>query len=616
MDAQEILNALNLGEGKDWEFKGAKGGLPGNLWETYSAMANTDGGVIVLGIKEQGGKFYVEDLTDPARMKQDFWNLANNRQKINLNLLSNHDVTIETMEAKSVIAIRIPRATRRQRPVYVGQNPLEGTYRRYQEGDYKCTQDEVGRMLADQADEPADSLILEHFNLSDLDPVSLQQYRQRFSSRDPEHPWLSVDDRGFLEKLGGWRRDRQTDKEGLTVAGLLMFGKDEAIRDSLALPQYWLDYRERLSDDSAVRWTDRVTIDGTWVANLFYFYQRVIMKLFADLKTPFQMGADLFRRDETIVHEAIREALVNALIHADYRGMGGIVIEKYRDRIEMSNPGSLLLAIEQVLKGGVSECRNKSLQKMFLMIGGGEQAGSGMDKIRKGWASQQWRLPGIEETTRPDRVRVVLPMVSLLPEESLERLQVRFGNKLKKLDPLEVQALVTADVEGGVSNSRMQQICDKHPFDLTRLLQRLVNKGMLTQDGQKRGATYRLPGPSTIRSSQSVKNSSHKGDSSHKGEKDSSHISGIASEEELEALVRIAVPAVSNRRLPPEETRRIILRLCENPYLTAVEIGELMDRNPMGLRSRFLTPMVEEGLLLRKYPYEPNRPDQAYKTKK
>ena len=195
-------------------------------------------------------------------------------------------------------------------------------------------------MLADQAEEPADSRILDHFGIDDLDKPSLKQYRQRFAARSPDSSlarhWTTE---AFMDKLGGWRKDRTTGQEGLTVAGLLMFGKDEAIRDPAAIPEYHLDYREKLSDDPSVRWTDRLTIDGTWVANLFQFYQRVIQRLTADLKIPFQLGADLFRKDDTIVHEAIREALVNALIHADYRGQGGIVIEKYRDRFELSNPG-------------------------------------------------------------------------------------------------------------------------------------------------------------------------------------------------------------------------------------------------------------------------------------
>ena len=106
-----------------------------------------------------------------------------------------------------------------------------------------------------------------------------------------------------------------------------------------------------------------------------------MQKLSIDLKIPFQLNADLFRKGETIVHEAIREALVNALIHADYLGQGGVIIEKYKDRFEFSNPGSLLISIDQLLKGNTSECRNKSLQIMFTMIGAAERAGSGIDKI-------------------------------------------------------------------------------------------------------------------------------------------------------------------------------------------------------------------------------------------
>ena len=67
MNASDILTAVNAGEDKDWEFKSAKGGMPGSLWVTYSAMANTDGGVIVLGVRENDGDFEVQGLDDPPK---------------------------------------------------------------------------------------------------------------------------------------------------------------------------------------------------------------------------------------------------------------------------------------------------------------------------------------------------------------------------------------------------------------------------------------------------------------------------------------------------------------------------------------------------------------------
>jgi ATP-dependent DNA helicase RecG len=613
MNASEILAAVNAGEDKDWEFKSAKGGIPGSLWETYSAMANTDGGVIVLGVKENDGDFDVQGLDDPAKMEKDFWNTINNRGKVNANLLSNSDVRIVSVEGKPVLVVQVPRAARRQRPIFVGQNPLEGTYRRFNDGDYRCNEGEARRMLADQVDDSLDGQVAEYFGLNDLDPESVRQYRQIFSARSPTHPWIASPDAQFLEQIGAWRMDRISGREGITFAGLMMFGKDRAIVDPAAVPEFHLDYRERLSNDPSVRWTDRIWPDGTWTANLFQFYQRVVQRLTADLKIPFQLRPGMVRNDDTLVHQAIRETFVNAIIHADFRGQGGIVVEKYRDRFEFSNPGTLLLSVEQILKGGVSECRNRLLQTMFSLLGYGEKAGSGFDKIRQGWASQNWRLPIIEETLRPDRVRLVLPMVSLLPEDSMERIKGRFGTKFKKLSPLELQALVTADLEGGVSNLRMRQICSEHPTELTRLLQGLVGRGFLEQDGRGRGTTYRLPGPAD--SSHSVSDSLHKENSSHKMPVDSSHKLEKLSEKELTTLKSIAAPAFAGLRLPPEETRKIILGLCRGRYLTANDLAELMHRNPNGLRNRFLTPLVEEGLLVRKYSAEPNRPDQAYTTK-
>ncbi|MDO8947724.1 MAG: putative DNA binding domain-containing protein [Desulfocapsaceae bacterium] len=603
IDPLAILTRLSWEESDDLEFKSARGGVPKSLWETYSAMANTHGGVILLGVEDDGR---VSGVAEPIRLKKSFWDTINNRGKVSANLISDADLAEVPHEQGTILAIRVPQASRYQRPVFLERNPLTGTYRRNFEGDYHCTEQEVGRMLSDRAEEPADSRILEGFNLADIDQPSLQQYRQRLASHKPTHPWLSEDDKGLLMKLGGWRRDRQGDMEGLTVAGLLMFGTDEAIRE--AVPQYQVDYREKLASDPAIRWTDRLTVDGTWNANLFQFYLRVIQRLAMDLKLPFQLDADLFRKGENEVHEAIREALVNALIHADYQGQGGIVVEKYRDRFEFSNPGTLLISLDQLLRGNVSECRNKALQNMFMMLGAAEKAGSGVDKIRRGWAAQHWRSPLVKEQVQPDRVYWRLPMISLIPEESLARLTELFGAKFSRFSTLEVQALVTADVEGAVDNARMRQITGGHAADITRILQGLVGKKALTQEGQGRWIRYRLP--------VSLKSLHKDVDTVHK-DVHSVHKVGLtllseSAAAELKTLNRIADTARKNKRLPPTEMEQLVLQLCFGRWLTRRQLAEILQRNPDGLRSRFLTPMVEHGLLRLRYPDKPNRTDQAY----
>ncbi len=603
-----ILEAAQVGETTDWEFKSAKGGFPGSFWETYSAMANSEGGVVVLGVSERDGTASLEGLSKEqiARYQKTLWDGLNNRGQVSINLLEPRNIEVVEVGGTALLVIRIPRASRTQRPVYIGANPLGHTYRRRHEGDYRCTDAEVRRMLADADEMPPDHRILTGFSLEDIDEPSLAQYRQRLRAAKGEHPWLALPDRELLERLGGWRRDRASTTEGLTLAGLLMFGKDQAIRDPQAAPNYFVDYREKL--DPELRWTDRIYPDGTWEANLFQFYSRAWTKLASGLPTPFKLEGAM-RRDVTPAHEALREAFVNALIHADYAGAGGVVIERYPDRFVVENPGTLLVSVEQYLAGGVSECRNKSLQQMFLMIGGGERAGSGTDKIRAGWRAQHWRAPRLEVRTEPDRVRLTLPMISLIPAETMDRLRHAFGSRIDSLSPPELQALATADVEGSVSNTRLQELLTDHPVEITRMLNRLCEQGLLVSDNRRRWTTYRLGGGPREPSLFDAGDSSHlAGDSSHLPD-NSSHLA------ENDPALRAIASAVAERgKAPAPEVRAVILSLCRDRYLTADALAGLLNRTAPNLRNRYLTPMVEEGLLRLRYPETPNRPDQAYTT--
>ncbi len=621
----DLFDALaDAAEGNDLEYKAAKGGLPGSFWETYSAMANSQGGTIVLGVAEKHGDFVWEGVPDAAALRNQLWSQLNDRSKVSSNLLT--EAAIHTLErnGRHFVVVQVPRASRAQRPVYIGPNPMAGTFRRAEEGDYRCSDDEVRRMLADQSNQPADARIVEHFGMDDFDPETLKQYRNLFASRAPDHAWLLEDDEGLLFKLGALRRERASGLQGATVAGLLMFGRFEALRE--ALPSYHVDFREKLATDPAVRWSDRLYPDGTWHYNIFQFYQRVIQRLSGDLKMPFQLTRALDRRDDSPTHEALREAVVNALIHADHFGQGGVVIERYADRIELSNAGSLLLSSDQLLRGGISECRNKSLQLMFQMMGRGEKAGSGLDTIRNGWRAQHWRSPRLDETLQPDRVRLTLPTVSLLPPEVENDLRQRFGERFTALTPAEVQAVVTAQIEGSVTNGRMQELTGQHRTDVTGLLRGLVRQGLLQQQKQRRWSSYRVTGedvggvgdshPSGGNSPHSEANSPHSrdGNSPHSGanfphsEGDSHPSTAVDS-----PLWDLAAPA-RTRRLAREALAALILQLCAEQWLSARQLAELLGRDQSNLQTRMLTAMVKAGRLRLLHPEVPNRPDQAYRT--
>ena len=114
-----------------------------------------------------------------------------------------------------------------------------------------------------------------------------------------------------------------------TSAGLLMFGNEhDIVREYNA---YFLDYQEQYDADT--RWTDRIiSSSGDWSGNVYDFYFRVYNKLTQDIKVPFKMEGGT-RVDDTSVHQALREALANCLVNADYYGRQGLVVIKKRDAI-------------------------------------------------------------------------------------------------------------------------------------------------------------------------------------------------------------------------------------------------------------------------------------------
>ena len=262
MNLNSIADIQLLRESLDVECKLAlgengRGALPKDFWPTYSAFANTEGGVVLLGLREKQGEFVLENISDPAKVRKELFDGLNNRQKVSANLLTDRSVQEFVIEGKTLLAVEIPRASRTQRPVFLTTNPLDGhTYRRSNDGDRRVPDVEVKRMLAEQVEDSRDDRILHGYDFDDLCMETFRAYRQVFANREPAHPWNALDDIEFLKQLGGWRQDRQTGESGLTLAGLLMFGWMRTIHESL--PNYMLDYQERAEARTERRWIDRL----------------------------------------------------------------------------------------------------------------------------------------------------------------------------------------------------------------------------------------------------------------------------------------------------------------------------------------------------------------------
>lgn len=649
-----------LAQGRD-----GRGQVPEDFWPTYSAFANTRGGTVILGIREKRGRFEIGGIADPEKIRTDLFTTLNNRQKVNLNLIGEDDIRSVDIDGKSIVVIDVPAANRRQKPIFINGNPITGTYRRLNEADQCCDSETVRRMLAEQVDDTRDARILVNYGLEDISFDTLRTYRQLFRGARPGHPYLDQTDADFLKSIGGWRINRETKEGGLTVAGLLMFGKGESIREEF--PNYSVDYQERPNAKSELRWIDRLTVDGTWSGNIFDFFRLTYRRLAVDLRVPFALR-DGQRQDETPVHVALREALVNCLVHADYDGRASIFVVKRPDMFGFRNPGLMRVPVTQAIEGGESDGRNRILQQMFLLVGAGERAGSGVPKIYKGWKDQHWRAPALYQRDEPsEQTLLELRMADLLPSEVIEELRETFGSPFDSLEPDERLILATAATEGLVNHARMSTICDQHPVDLTRMLQGLVQGKFLAQTGRGRGAAYHIPGsgaltPDTVFGpANNVANAAGGlggelgtlgGEQAGLGGElgalggELSDLGGelagagippqgpLAPNDQGRLVDGLPYPLIDDldklsqglrnalrskafychvvQRASPKIMSKIILALCQKRFVTLRVLADLVDREEKYLRDRIINPMIERGEILRAFPQSPNDPRQAY----
>lgn len=655
IDSEEDIKFLR--EGISLEFKSGvgkdgRGELPKDFWPTYSAFANTDGGTVLLGIKETSFGFEILGIKDVEKVRKDLFNNLNNRQKVSVNLLTDHSVSEHSIDGKTILKIDIPRASRSQRPVYITENPFGNhSFKRLNEGDIALQDSEVKRLIAEQVEDSRDNRILKGFGWSDLSAESFAAYRHVFSSREPSHPFNELNDNDFLRMIGGWKRNREENFEGLTVAALLMFGRYQAIQDEF--PNYMLDYQERPEAKTENRWVDRVTLDGKWSGNLYDFYRRVYLKLTADLKVPFSLrGAE--RQDETPVHIALREALANTLVHADFTDRASILVVKRPDMFGFRNPGLMRVPLDLALKGGESDCRNRTLHHMFRLVGVGEQAGSGVPKIFQGWETQHWNPPKLHEKSDPnDQTLLELRMIDLFPDDAVELLRGLFGSDFDQLAQEKRVALALAASEGTVNHSRLCTFSTEHPHDNSRVLHGLVQDGFLRASGTGRGVVYYLPGqdkpspedifpnasnslmsgadgsyvrsnPLNVRSSISIKG--QEGDSTGAIRRSDGYLStaelplpiidnlDALSGEIRDRLEAHAAQPRNQKRVNKAVMEEVVLKVCENHYITLQAIASLVDRSPDAFRNQYLSPMVKEQRLSLAFPHTPTHERQAYCT--
>lgn len=496
MTEQQILKLLDAGEHEHLECKAAAHGVPKSMWDTYSAFANTAGGVILLGVEEDGAaggnRYSIAGVQNAGAKIKEIWDTVNNKSKVSRNILSGSDVGVTRISEADVIWMRVPAVSFAERPIHRGENPYAGTFKRNHDGDYRCTEEEVRAMERDRIPN-RDLEIMPDSTLDDLDTAAIAAYRTQFRVLRVGHSWNALPDEDFLYRLGVWKEDHHFNKR-LTTAGMLMFGKGDALHDRF--PAISLDYIDKRRVVPGSRWRDRITYDGTWEYNLFNFVTQVMPRIIDDLPTPFQLNG-VIREDETPVHSAVREALINMIVHCDYRAAGTVRAIKDDDGFSFRNPGAPLVPVSDIYAGGTTITRNPQIQIMFRLIGYGESVGSGFTLIVDTWKHQNWRLPDLSanESVRATDLRLwMLPITS----DEIDKEAVRVVDGYKDLSSSARQAVSILLTEHSASTERIARVLSRTREETLIFLTQLADRRVVKRNESGRWELEQYREPLTV----------------------------------------------------------------------------------------------------------------------
>jgi len=487
---------------------------------------------------------------------------------------------------------------------------------------------------------PQDNMILEYYGINELNFESIKKYRGEFSAINPNHPWNGLEIKEFLYKIGAWGKVRNTNKEGLTLAGLLMFSEERIITE--VLPQFFLEYRENLGETIDDNWSKRFTSqDGTWSGNVFDFYFKANEDLEANFNVLHQQ-VHFAQGDEVDVLFCLQEALINTLVHADYYGEGGITIEKKANLFQFSNPGLFRIPLEQALEGNVSNLRNPNLFKMFILIGLCKRTGSRLKSIKTIWENYDGN-EAFHLMQEPELERTILRLH--LKQNVLEKEAVGETEQDPFLFSKEEKRIMS-NIDD-ISNSY-----NKDSDSVNNDIDSYINKG---NSDNSFFNSYNKDLNSCNSESNSVNNEEYSYNSefnSYNKEKgldndsmssfddmDNSYNSGEEidveeqttiiegqldiepyeeeiiedlSKEVEETLWEISELARRKKRLSPSVMEEIIVELCRQKPLMLRELAHLLARTPDGLRNNYLAKLLDRGKIKLKYPDQPNHPKQAY----
>lgn len=608
----QLLDELrSLDENESLEVKrGSEVGR--SVMETICAFSNEPrlgGGTILLGVAEATSSkgYSLVGVEDPDKTQKDIAS----RCATDFNLRIRPQIKVESIEGKTIIAIHVAELPEDQKPLYFQSTGLpRGAFRRIGSTDQRCTDEDL--VIFFGREKRFDSSIVEDSSLEDISDEALRQYRSYRSKVNPHAEELSYTDKELLRALNCIKIVNE--RELLTVAGLVVFGKKRALRR--LMPMMRVDYLHAPSSEWITDPEHRYE-QTEFNGGIISLVERIFSTIIADIPRAFHLssGAIQARTESTLPELVLREAVVNALIHRSYREDSPIQIIRYPNRIEIHNAGYSLKPVETILDPG-SVNRNALIASIFHETNLAETKGSGFRTMQRLMTQNMLPPPVFVSDRAKNKCTLTIFLHNLLSTEDMVWVDAIGATHLSDNQKL---ALVFLREIGAIDNSSYRQIAFVSVRQATNDLRTLKELGYVTQEGKSKGAIYKLA--AMVGNEQTMvgnKQTMVGNDQTMVGNDQS--IVGKASvrgflTDRLPQALKEKIEALKGRS-EPQEISQLILEVGEVTDFSATEIAALLKRNEKYVKSTYLRPLLDLGELEYTIPDMPRHPMQRYRVKK
>lgn len=618
--AEELFEILNETDECAWiEAKGI-GDSSVSIMETVCSFSNEPGlggGYILMSISEETSadepfQYKVDLIANPDKLQSD---LATQCASM-FNIHVRPKITLEKINGLPILKIWVDELPAKLKPLYFKKEKLPyGAMRRIGSTDQHCTDDDMHVFFQDTRS--YDQTPVKGTSVADVDENALKRYRVLREKVNPAAEELTFNNSELLEALGCVNRENPSE---LNIAGLLLFGSSKTHRG--LFPMIRADY---------------IRVPGTaWVQNpderfttldmrgpLILVLYRLIDAINADLPKGFLLPEDDVQAASTgLPIKALREAIVNALMHRSYREHRPTQIIRYDNRIEIINPGFSLKSEEKLGLPG-SETRNPFIAAVFHDTNLAETKGSGIRAMRRLMQAAHLVPPTFESSREHNEFTSRLLLHHFLDTNDLEWLK-----QFESFDLIDSQkqALIFVREVGAIDNTTYRQMADCDTLKASADLRELKEQALLTSKGKGK-ATYYVAGNMLFNtlSAHGDALSAH-GDlllSAQAGalSTEAGALTDKASALKIDNLLSELPPQLVNRikKLKQKEkdksiVRQIIKDVCSERYYTLMELSVIFSRTIKYLSREYIKPMLDNREMKYKYPEMIKHPEQAYRT--